>query len=131
MRKRLESEFEKIDSYKLTRESMDSLEQGRLASYKLPRGGYRFYFICPKCKRQKRFLYRGVILACRDCLGLAYESSQRKNRYYRVWKYLSGIKSEYKQFRPTKKPKPIYNLEPDSLPSDTKTLIALIEYLYQ
>ncbi|MCB1179644.1 MAG: hypothetical protein KDK36_18845, partial [Leptospiraceae bacterium] len=102
----LESELERVDSYKLEKEERRFLlKNGRAEKYKLPNKGYRVYFICRACQERKRFLYKvKEHRFCRSCLKLTYESSQKKNKFYRTWKLVSGRKEDFKFFRPCKKP---------------------------
>ena len=37
-------------------------------------GGVRFWFICPKCGKRNAIIYVDTVVACRDCLGLRYQS---------------------------------------------------------
>ncbi|MBI9083348.1 MAG: hypothetical protein JEZ11_07100 [Desulfobacterales bacterium] len=45
-------------------------------------GGYRLWFICPKCTRRVAVLYgAGKYFLCRHCYGLAYTSQQESLQY--------------------------------------------------
>lgn len=37
-------------------------------------GGVRLWFICPKCGKRNAIIYVDTVVACRDCLGLRYQS---------------------------------------------------------
>lgn len=37
-------------------------------------GGERLWFICPKCGKRTVIIYVDTVAACRDCLGLRYQS---------------------------------------------------------
>ena len=55
-------------------------------------GGKVKYFECPFCKLRARFLYiKNNRLACRVCQDLTYESSQMKNHYHSLAKFVSGM----------------------------------------
>ena len=46
---------------------------------KTGRGGLRFWFMCPQCKRRVGVLLRHPaqnVLGCRECLGLAYRGKR-------------------------------------------------------
>ncbi len=63
-----------------------SYGKDRNRSYRIPikqvscnYGGFRYYFQCPLCHEQMRFLYhaeRSCLFLCRICLNLSYESQQ-------------------------------------------------------
>lgn len=50
----------------------------------MPRGGKRWFFLCPECGRKASKLYKKpgrARFACRTCLGLTYESCQESHRF--------------------------------------------------
>ena len=56
----------------------------RVASAPMPRGGKRWFFLCPDCGRKASKLYKKpgrARFACRTCLGLTYESCQESHRF--------------------------------------------------
>lgn len=70
-------------------------------------GGKVKYFQCPFCKLRARFLYvKNNRLACRTCQNLTYESSQCKNHFNFIAKWVTdyGVSEEEakKLFRPRK-----------------------------
>lgn len=50
-------------------------------------GSYRYWFLCPECKKRCKILYFKKELLCRKCAGLTYASQQRTKTecyyYYR------------------------------------------------
>lgn len=62
-----------------------------------PRGGRRWYFLCPAhgggCRRRSAKLYLppgGAVFACRECHGLSYESCNESHRFDGVFKRLAA-----------------------------------------
>ena len=61
-----------------------------------PRGGRRWYFLCPAhgggCRRRSSKLYLppgGDVFACRECHGLSYESCNESHRFDGMFKHLA------------------------------------------
>lgn len=99
-KKTLTSDCTFIDSYKLTTfYPLDLVinkqyKQRVNVTYneKKRHGGKVKYFECPYCNLRARFLYAlNNRIACRTCQNLTYESSQSKNHFYSLAKFVSGM----------------------------------------
>lgn len=56
----------------------------QVASVPMPRGGLRWFFLCPECGKKASKLYkkpREARFSCRTCLGLTYESCQESHLF--------------------------------------------------
>lgn len=54
-------------------------------------GGYRYWFICPECKKRVGVLYRHGNFKCRHCLGVNYQS-QLQQPQDRLFKRLNALR---------------------------------------
>lgn len=61
-----------------------------------PRGGRRWYFLCPAhgggCRRRSSKLYLppgGDVFACRECYGLSYDTCNESHRFDGLYKHLA------------------------------------------
>ena len=54
-------------------------------------GGYRQWFLCPRCKRRVAVIYGGKYFRCRHCHNLAY-SSQQENKPDRLLRKAQNIR---------------------------------------
>jgi len=76
-------------SYHLTKagasHSTHQMEAIRLTTTPCHLGGYRNWFLCPRCDRRCEILYAGMPFYCRKCHNLSYESQSesKKDRAYR------------------------------------------------
>lgn len=65
----------------------------QVASVPMPRGGKRWFFLCPECGRKASKLYKkpgGARFACRTCLGLTYESCQESHRFDGLFSHIAS-----------------------------------------
>jgi len=67
-----------------------------MASASTPRGGLKWYFLCPAhgggCRRRCSKLYLppgGDVFACRECYGLSYESCNESHKFDGLFKHLA------------------------------------------
>ena len=73
-------------------------------------GGYRPWFLCPKCYRRVAILYGGKYFLCRHCHNLAYESQKASKEARPLDYYLCRIEKIRKRLKssdyfPKHKPK--------------------------
>lgn len=67
-----------------------------IVSAPLPKGGLKWYFLCPgqggTCRRRCSKLYTGprsALFACRECHGLTYTTSQESHKFDGMFKLLA------------------------------------------
>ena len=56
-------------------------------------GGFRYWFLCPRCSRRCGKVYMpngGLRFFCRCCLNLTYQSSNDSRKYDTAFKYLAA-----------------------------------------
>jgi hypothetical protein len=90
------------DSYYLVtlRRSDSTVYEQRLYVTKIPGhfGGWRFYYLCPKCDRKVIKLYLALPIkgyACRECHNLTYRSQKKRNGFQE--RFLMGFTGNRKQ----------------------------------
>jgi hypothetical protein len=62
-------------------------------------GGYRPWFLCPKCYRRVAILYGGKYFLCRHCHNLAYESQKASKEARPLDSYLCRIEKIKKRLK--------------------------------
>ena len=57
----------------------------KLATTPCNYGGFRYWFLCPKCNRRVVKLYLNKYYYCRHCHNLTYRSCQQHDKRFSFW----------------------------------------------
>lgn len=123
-----------IQTDKETGEKKDFNYKVKLVKTSCNYGGFRYWFVCPNCKKRYWVLsiHRDWYFYCRKCLKLCY-SKQLESKRYRLWskilssrdeedeayKIYCSMKYKHRNWKPTRKYKRYLKLTRAHIPLET------------